>query len=81
MSSNSGALVEGIEEMEEVVKVGAFHDFLVKLLALVLEDGENSPSSSLLKMMGKQNSVDVMKKFLGDPQSKSLMIEQLNPKG
>ena len=80
MSSASGGMAEEIEQIQEIAVVENLQNYIVKLVSLLLEDNGDS-SKSLLKTIMEQNTKEMMKKFLGDSQAKSLMIERLSTKG
>ena len=80
MASASGGMAQEIEQIEEIAGVESLRDYVVKLVALLLEDN-GSTSDSLIRAMKERSTSDMMHKFLGDSQAKSLMIERLGSKG
>ena len=79
MASNSGGS-EDAEQIQEVTDVKLFKDYVLKLISLVLED-ENAPPTNLIKKFSEPANMDLMKKFVGESQARSFMIEKITTKG
>ena len=67
-------------DIHEVADVKILKDYISKLVPLLLEDGGYSPNSFHAKL-DEGSSVDLLKKFLSDPQSRTFMIERVANKG
>ena len=80
MAATSGGTEAEIEQIQEITDVNILHEYILKLVTLVLEDGKNSPYP-LVKCLKDPLNVNLMKKFLGEIQPRTLMIERLSAKG
>ena len=79
MASHSGG-TEDSEQIQEIADVKLLQDYVVKLITLVLEENK-LPSTTLIKKLSEPASVELMKKFIGEPQTRSLMVEKVTIKG
>ena len=68
------------EEVQAVIEVPLFANYLRRAVPVLLEDAEDTPEA-LVRSLKEKSSVDCMRKFLGDPQVPVLLIQRLSSKG
>ena len=80
MASIRGGMAQEIEQIKEIAWVELLQDYVVKFVALLLEDNSNT-SDMLIRAINERSTSDMMQKFFGDFLSKSLMVDWLGSKG
>ncbi|XP_077971534.1 cytoplasmic dynein 1 heavy chain 1-like isoform X1 [Styela clava] len=74
MAENSGG-----GETQEIAESSALIDYICKLVPLLLEDGSTVPST-LKAVLEDRIILESIRKFLSDPQVRSLMVERISHK-
>ena len=67
-------------DIHEIADVKTLKDYISKLVPLLLDDGGFSPGGFQSKL-DEENSNELLKKFLSDPQSRTFMVERVASKG
>ena len=80
MAASSGGMDNEEENAHQVADVNVLRSHILQLVPVLLEDDRAIPSTLNAKL-DEPSTIDLLKKFLGDPQAKSLMIERLTTKG
>ena len=65
---------------QAIIEVSAFANYLRRVVPVMLEDGDDTPEA-LIACLKDKNSIDCMKKFLGDSQVPVLFVQRLTSKG
>lgn len=65
---------------QTVIEVSAFANYIRRVIPVLLEDGDDTPKSLVTALKEKQ-SLDCMKKYLGDSQVPVLYVQRNTSKG
>ena len=68
------------ETTQSLMEASAFANYLRRVVPVLLEDVEDTPVG-LVTTLKDKSSVDLMKKFISDPQLPVLLIQRLTTKG
>ena len=80
MADSGDADAAGQETTQSLMEVSSFANYLRRVVPVLLEDVEDTPVG-LVTTLKDKSSVDLMKKFIGDPQLPVLLIQRLTTKG
>ena len=71
---------DGQGTTQALMEVSSFANYLRRVVPVLLEDVEDTPVG-LVTTLKDKSSVDLMKKFISDPQLPVLLIQRLTTKG
>ena len=80
MADSGDADAAGQETTQSLMEASAFANYLRRVVPVLLEDVEDTPAG-LVTTLKDKSSVDLMKKFISDPQLPVLLIQRLATKG
>lgn len=65
---------------QAVIEVTTFANYLRRVVPVLLEDADDTPEALIITLKDK-NTIECMKKFLGDPQVPALFVQRMAAKG
>ncbi len=65
---------------QALMEVSAFANYLRRIVPVLLEDVEDTPVG-LVTTLKERSSIELMKKFISDPQTPAVLIQRFTSKG